>query len=74
MKQRYYLYRMGTLVMLDGLTLDDAKTYQGYYVLDLGSDLQSPVHGMLLGGRVRELTPDKFPTAFKAHLLILDVP
>jgi hypothetical protein len=29
---------------------------------------------MLLGGRVRELEPDKFPTAFKAHLLILDVP
>ena len=74
MKQRYYLYRMGTLVMLDDLTLDDAKTYQGYYVLDLGPDLQSPVHGMLLGGRVRELSPDKFPTDFRAKLLMLDVP
>jgi hypothetical protein len=74
MKSRYYLFRQGNLVLMDDMTLDQATQYQGYYCLDLGPDLCSPTWGMLLGGRVRELEPDKFPTAFKAHLLILDVP
>jgi hypothetical protein len=74
MKPRYYLYRMGALFMLDDLTLDDAKKYQGFYCLDMGADLQSPTHGMMLGGRLKELSPDKFPTDFRAKLLVLDVP
>jgi hypothetical protein len=74
MKPRYYLYRMGNLVQLDYLCLDDLKLYQGYYCLDMGHDLQSPTWGMVLGGNIQEVKPDNFPTAFKAHLLILDVP
>jgi len=74
MKSRYYLYRMGTLVMLDDISLDDARKYQGYYCLDMGADLRSPSHGMMLGGRLKELSADKFPTDFRAKLLVLDVP
>lgn len=74
MKSRYYLYRMGNFVELNEMTLDQTKQFQGYYVLDLGADLQSPTWGMVLGGRIKEVKPDNFPTAFKAHLLVLDVP
>lgn len=72
MKPRYYLYRMGKFVeALDAASLWE---YQGYYCLDMGADRQSPTWGMVLGGHLREVKPDNFPTAFKAHLLILDVP
>lgn len=74
MKSRYYLFRMGKLVQLDHMDLDDTKLYQGYYCLDMGQDLNDPQHGMMLGGRLRQLDPDKFPSAFKAQLLILGVP
>jgi len=74
MKPRYYLYRMGNLVQLDCMRLDDFIQYQGYYCLDMGHDLQSPTWGMILGGHMKTVKPDNFPTAFKAHLLILDVP
>lgn len=74
MKTRYYLYRSGNLVQLDDITLDEAKKYQGYYCLDMGHDLNSPSWGMMLDGRLRDLSPDKFPTAFRAQLLVLDVP
>jgi hypothetical protein len=72
MKPRYYLYRMGNFQEAhDGA---DLNQFQGYYCLDLGADRQSPTWGMVLGGHLREVKPDNFPTAFKAHLLILDVP
>jgi len=72
MKSRYYLYRMGKFVeATDNASLWE---YQGYYCLDMGVDRQSPTWGMVLGGHLREVKPDNFPTAFKAHLLILDVP
>lgn len=71
MKSRYYLYRMGTFVESNEL---DMNKFQGYYCVDLGADLSSPTLGMIAGGRIRELSLDKFPTAFRAHLLILDVP
>lgn len=71
MKSRYYLYRMGNFVETNEL---NAGLFQGYYCLDLGADLQSPTWGMVLGGRIKEVKPDNFPTAFKAHLLVLDVP
>lgn len=74
MKSRYYLFRQGHLVILDEINLDQTKEYQGYYCLDMGSDLNSPNWGMMLGGRIKELSPDKFPTAFRAQLLVLDVP
>lgn len=72
MKSRYYLYRMGVFHEYG----DDAdlSECQGFYCLDLGADRQSPTWGMWLGGRLKEVKPDNFPAAFKAHLLILDVP
>lgn len=70
MKPRYYLYRLGHFVETNEL----CGSHQGYYCLDMGADLQSPTWGMVLGGRLQEVKPDNFPTAFKAHLLILDVP
>lgn len=74
MKPRFYLYRLGTFKTLDVLTTDDLSLYQGYYCLDLGQDLQSPTFGMIAGGRIMDMSLDKFPTAFRAHLLVLDVP
>ena len=74
MKSRFYLYRMGNFKELDIMTTDDLAMYQGYYCLDLGQDLNSPTWGMVLGGRIKEVKPDNFPTAFRAHLLVLDVP
>ena len=74
MKSRVYLYRLGVFKQLDTLTIDDLKLYQGYYCLDMGADLHSPTMGMIAGGVIRHLSLDKFPTAFRAHLLVLDVP
>lgn len=74
MKSRVYLYRLGVFKQLDTLTIDDLKLYQGYYCLDMGADMQSPTMGMIAGGVIRALSLDKFPTAFRAHLLVLDVP
>jgi hypothetical protein len=71
MKSRFYLYRMGTFVEANEI---DYSKYQGYYCLDLGEDRSSPQFGMLVGGQFRDLSLDKFPTAFRAHLLVLDVP
>lgn len=71
MKSRYYLYRMGTFVEANEI---DMSKFQGYYCLDLGADLISPTFGMIAGGVLRSLSLDKFPTSFRAHLLILDVP
>ena len=71
MKSRYYLYRMGTFVEANEI---DMSKYQGYYCLDLGSDLNSPSWGMIVGGRFHGLSLNQFPTAFRAHLLVLDVP
>lgn len=74
MKSRVYLYRLGVFKQLDTLTIDDLRFYQGYYCLDMGQDLQSPTFGMIAGGMIRNMSLDKFPTAFRAHLLVLDVP
>lgn len=74
MKSRFYLYRLGVFKEQDVLTTDDLKFYQGYYCLDMGQDLQSPTFGMIAGGRIMDMSFDKFPTAFRAHLLVLDVP
>ena len=74
MKTRYYLFRMGKLVQLDNLDINDTAQYQGYYCLDLGPDLNDARYGMMLGGRIKDLDSDKFPSAFKAQLLILGVP
>jgi hypothetical protein len=74
MKSRYYLFRQGNLVQLDEMTVDQAKEFQGYYCVDMGPDRNSPQVGMWLGGRIRDLSLDKFPTAFRAQLLVLDVP
>jgi hypothetical protein len=71
MKSRFYLYRMGTFVEANEI---DMSKFQGYYCLDLGSDLNSPHFGMIAGGWFNDLSLDKFPTAFRARLLILDVP
>jgi len=71
MKSRYYLYRMGTFVEANEI---DYSQFQGYYCVDLGVDRNSPDFGMIAGGVLRDLSLDKFPTAFRAHLLILDVP
>jgi hypothetical protein len=72
MKSRYYLYRMGTFVEANDGT--DLTPYQGYYCLDMGPFLDSPTWGMILQGRLKEAKPEFFPTAFRAHLLVLDVP
>lgn len=74
MKSRFYLYRLGVFKTLDVLTTDDLQLYQGYYCLDMGQDLQSPTFGMIAGGRIMNMSLDKFPAAFRAHLLVLDVP
>ena len=74
MKSRVYVYRLGVFKQLDTLTIDDLKLYQGYYCLDMGADMQSPTMGMIAGGVIRDLSLDSFPTAFRAHLLVLDVP
>lgn len=71
MKSRYYLYRLGTFLEANEI---DRTLYQGYYCLDMGHDLMSPTFGMIAGGVLRDLSLDKFPTAFRAHLLVLDVP
>jgi hypothetical protein len=71
MKSRYYLYRMGTFVEANEI---DYEMFQGYYCLDLGADRSSPSFGMIAGGVLRPLSLDKFPTAFRAQLLVLDVP
>lgn len=72
MKPRYYLYRMGNFK--EANEPEELADCQGYYCLDMGADRQSPTWGMWLGGHLKEVKPDNFPTAFKAHLLILDVP
>ena len=74
MKPRYYLYRLGIFKELNDMSPVDFDLHQGYYCLDLGADLNSPTFGMIAGGYLRELSLEKFPTAFRAHLLILDVP
>lgn len=71
MKSRFYLYRQGIFVEANEI---DHSQFQGYYCLDLGPDRTSPVFCMIAGGTLRQLSLDKFPTAFRAHLLILDVP
>ena len=71
MKSRFYLYRQGKFVDTYAL---DYILYQGYYCLDMGADMSSPTFGMIAGGRLHELSLDKLPTAFRAHLLVLDVP
>ncbi len=73
MKSRYYLFRQGTFVEAnDG---DDLAQYQGYYCLDMGASLDSPTWGIMLNGRLNNsYPPELFPTAFRAHLLVLDVP
>lgn len=71
MKSRYYLFRHGIFVEANQI---DYSEYQGYYCLDMGVDLNSPTFGMIVGGVRRDLSLDKFPTAFRAHLLVLDVP
>lgn len=71
MKSRFYLYRMGTFTDANEI---DYSEYQGYYCLDLGSDRSSPSFGMIAGGVLRPLSLDKFPIAFRTHLLVLDVP
>jgi hypothetical protein len=72
MKSRYYLYRQGTFVQANDE--DDLTQYQGYYCLDMGAFLDSPTWGIMLNGRLKEAKPEFFPTAFRAHLLVLDVP
>jgi len=72
MKSRYYLYRQGTFVQANDE--DDLTQYQGYYCLDMGVFLDSPTWGIMLNGRLKEAKPEFFPTAFRAHLLVLDVP
>jgi hypothetical protein len=72
MKSRYYLYRQGTFVEANDPV--DLTQYQGYYCLDMGAFLDSPTWGILLNGRLKEAKPEFFPTAFRAHLLVLDVP
>jgi hypothetical protein len=71
MKTRYYLYRMGDFIQSNEV---DLSQYQGYYCLDMGHDLSSPTFGMIAGGVIRPLSLDKFPLAFRTHLLVLDVP
>jgi hypothetical protein len=62
---------MGTFVEANEI---DFSKYQGYYCLDLGEDCNSPDFGMIAGGMLKDLSLNKFPTAFRAHLLVLDVP
>lgn len=74
MKPRYYLFRMGKTKELDDLTVDDLTLYQGYYCLDIGPDRNDARYAMILGGRLKDIDQQHFPSAFKAHLLIMDVP
>lgn len=71
MKSRYYLYRQGNFVQANDI---DRSQFQGYYCLDMGEDRLSPVFVMIVGGAYQQLSLDKFPIAFRAHLLVLDVP
>ena len=71
MKSRYYLYRQGNFVQANNI---DQSQFQGYYCLDMGEDRMSPVFVMIAGGAYYLMSLNKFPTAFRAHLLVLDVP
>lgn len=73
MNSRYYLYRMGDFQETNELDQQYGR-FQGYYCLDRGANLDTPFFGMIVGGFLRPVGLENFPTDFRAVLLVLDLP